>query len=89
MNYAPVPPARGYEPPQQRAYASQDWTPPVRGYAPPQQRTYTSQEWAPPAERVSAPRTWAQNDTTAAAPRSSTSTLNWSPADYRAGLAAR
>jgi rare lipoprotein A len=90
MNYAAAPPSRSYAPaPQQRTYATEDLAPPSRPYTAPQQRTYTSQDWAPPAERVSTPRTWAMNDTTAAASRSYAPTPSWSPAAYRAGLAAR
>ena len=84
---APAP--RAYDEPQQRAYTPQEWAPSARADAPPQQRTYTSQDWAPPVQRTNPSRTWAYNDATAAAPRSSGYELGWSPAAYRASLATR
>jgi rare lipoprotein A len=65
--------------------------PPPRSYAPASspQRSYTSQDWSPPVERTSAARGWSPDDATAAAPRTYGATQGWSPAAYRAGLAAR
>jgi rare lipoprotein A len=62
---------------------------PSRSYAPLAQPSYTAEPQPPPLARTSAPRAWAMNDTTAAAPRSYGATQGWSPAAYRAGLAAR
>jgi len=89
MSYQPTPTSQTYEPPRQAAYAQNEWAPSARAAAPPRPRTIRSQDWAPPPERATTSRTWAMNDSTAAAPRSYSSTLNWSPAAYRAGLVAR